>query len=67
MAAESELKQQDAFEDAQDSNNVSSEATEKTMIDEARKAGSEAFQFDPDASAGEKAAQAKAVGQNSRQ
>jgi hypothetical protein len=61
MATESELKQQGAVEAAQHSNNVSAEAAEKVLVDEARKAGGEAFQFDPNASAEEKAAQAKAV------
>ncbi|KAK2756132.1 hypothetical protein FQN54_005540 [Arachnomyces sp. PD_36] len=60
MATESELKQQGAVEAAQNSNNVSAEAAEKVLIDEAKKAGGEAFQFDPNASAEEKAAQAKA-------
>lgn len=62
MAAESVLKQQGAAQNAQNSNSVSPEALEKAMIDDARKAGAEAFQFNPDASTEEKAAQAKAVG-----
>lgn len=61
MASESELKQQGALEAAINSNNVSAEAAEKVLVDEARKAGGEAFQFHPGASTEEKASQAKAV------
>lgn len=62
MASEGEQKLQDAVEATQNADNVSPEATEKAMIDEAKKAGAEAFQFDPDASTEQKASQAKAVG-----
>ncbi|KAF2186388.1 tricalbin [Zopfia rhizophila CBS 207.26] len=56
----SELKQQGALEAAQEpDSNVSAESAEKTVLDEARKGGSAAFQFDPDASPEEKRAQAR--------
>lgn len=58
----SELKQQGALEAAQDPNSgVSAQAAEKKMLEEARKGGSAAYEFDPNASPEEKAAQAKAV------
>jgi hypothetical protein len=57
-----ELKQQGAIEAAQDPNsNVTAEDAEKAMIEETKKAGGAAFQFDPDATPEEKAAQARAV------
>lgn len=57
-----ELKQQGAVEAAQDpTNSVTAEDAEKVMIEETKKAGGAAFQFNPDASAEEKAAQARAV------
>ncbi|KAL9091084.1 MAG: hypothetical protein Q9165_005011 [Trypethelium subeluteriae] len=56
----SELKQQGAVEAAQDPNSqVGAEDAEKTLLDEAHKNGAAAFQFDPNASAEEKAAAAK--------
>jgi len=58
----SELKQQGALEAAQDPNpSVTAEATEDTVLREAKAAGSAAFQFDPDASPEEKAAQLRSV------
>ncbi|KAF2032834.1 tricalbin [Setomelanomma holmii] len=64
MATESrvnELKSQGAVEAAQDPNSsVTAAAAEKTVIAEARKGGSAAFEFDPDASTEEKRAQARA-------
>jgi hypothetical protein len=58
----SELKQQGAIEAAQNPNsNVTAAAAEQTVIDEAKKGGSAAYQFDPDASPEEKRAQARAV------
>ena len=57
-----ELKQQGAIEAAQDPNSkVTAESAEKTLLDESKKGGAAAFQFDADASAAEKARQAKAV------
>jgi hypothetical protein len=58
-----ELKQQGALEAARDPNSqVTAEDAEHTVIKEARKAGAPAFEFDPNASAEEKAAQANSVG-----
>ena len=58
-----ELKSQGAADAARDpDSNVTSEDAEQTMIDETKKAGGAAFQFDPNASPEEKAAQARAVG-----
>jgi hypothetical protein len=57
-----ELKQEGAIEAAQNPNSsVTAEDAEKALIDESRKGGAAAFQFDPDASPEEKAAQAGAV------
>ena len=57
-----ELKQQGAIEAAQDPHSrVTAEDAEQKMLEESRKAGTAAFQFDPDASAAEKAQQARAV------
>ena len=57
-----ELRAQGAVEAAQDPNsNVTAQAAEKVMTHEARKGGSAAYTFDPDATPAEKAAQAKAV------
>jgi hypothetical protein len=57
-----ELKQQGALEAARDPNSkVTAEDAEHTVIKEARKAGAPAFEFDPNASAEEKAAQANSV------
>ncbi|PSN65104.1 tricalbin [Corynespora cassiicola Philippines] len=58
---ESELKQQGALEAAQDPNSsVSAQQAERTVLEEARKAGSAAYQFDPDASPEQKRAQMRA-------
>ena len=58
----SELKQQGAVEAARDPNSqVQAEDAEKTLLDEAHKGGAAAYQFDPNATAEEKAAAAKAV------
>ncbi|PYH90388.1 tricalbin [Aspergillus ellipticus CBS 707.79] len=59
-----ELKQQGAIEVAQQASqgpqsNLHPEAVEKTLIEETRKAGVPAYQFDPDASPEEKAAAAR--------
>lgn len=55
---ESELKQQGALEAARDPNSsVTAEDAERKVVEEARAAGSAAFQFDPNATAEEKAAQ----------
>ena len=57
-----ELKSQGAAEAARDPNSdVTSEDAERTMIDESTKAGAIGFQFDPNATAEEKAAQAHTV------
>ena len=57
-----ELRSQGAEQAAQDSNsNVSAHDAEQTMHNESKKAGSAAFQFDPDATPEEKAAQARLV------
>lgn len=58
----SELKQQGALEAARDPNSsVSAAAAEKKVVAEAKAAGGAAFQFDPDSTAEEKAAQLNAV------
>ncbi|KZF24395.1 membrane bound c2 domain-containing protein [Xylona heveae TC161] len=55
-----ELKQQGVAEAARDPDtNVTSEDAEKAIVNETRKAGGAAYQFDPDASPEEKAAQAQ--------
>lgn len=57
-----ELKQQGAIEAAQDpESSVTAEDAEKKIVEESRKAGVVAFNFDPDASPEEKKAQARAV------
>lgn len=57
-----ELKSQGAAMAAQDSNNkVTAEDAEGVMTEESKKAGVPAFQFDPNASPEEKAAQARSV------
>jgi K+-transporting ATPase c subunit len=57
-----ELKQHDAVEAARDPNSsVSAEDAEQVILDESKKAGSAALQFDPNASPEEKAAQAASV------
>lgn len=61
-----EMKQQGAIEAAEAAardpkSHISSETVEKKLVDENRKAGFPAYQFDPDASPEEKAAEAEAV------
>lgn len=65
-SAKSELRQQGAVETAERAaqdpqSNVRPENVEKVLIEESRKAGAPAFQFDPDAPPEEKAALAKSV------
>ncbi|KFY31117.1 hypothetical protein V493_01382 [Pseudogymnoascus sp. VKM F-4281 (FW-2241)] len=58
-AQEAEIKQQGAFEASRDpSNPVSAEDAELKAITESKKAGVQAYSFDPNATAEEKAAQA---------
>ncbi len=57
-----ELKQQGAEEAARDPNSSASAAdAERVILDESKKAGAVALQFDPNASPEEKAAQARSV------
>jgi hypothetical protein len=57
-----EIKQQGAIEAARDPNSkVSAEDAEHTVINEVRKSGAPAFEFDPNATAEEKAAQVNSV------
>ena len=57
-----ELKSQGAIEAAQDPNSqVTAGDASKTMMDEAKKAGGAAYEFNPNASPEEKAAAARAV------
>lgn len=57
-----ELKSQGAIEAAQDPHSkVTAEDAEQKILEESKKGGAAAFQFDADASATEKARQAKAV------
>ena len=57
-----ELKQQGAIEAARDSeSNVTAEDAERKLIEETKRAGLQAYQFDPNASPEEKAAQTRAV------
>lgn len=57
-----ELKQQGAVEAAQDPNSsVTAEDAQKTLINESKKAGGAAYEFDPNASPEEKAAQIRSV------
>lgn len=57
-----EIKSQGAAEAARDPNsNVSSQDAQRVMAAEAKKAGVQAFEFDPDASPEAKAAQARSV------
>ncbi|KAJ9636342.1 Tricalbin-2 [Coniosporium tulheliwenetii] len=57
----SELKQQGVLEASRSpDNNISAEDAERAVIDEAQRSGSAAFQFDPNATAEEKARQAHA-------
>jgi len=58
----SELKQQDDLAAARDPHNgISVEQAEHKVLAQARSSGAAAFQFDPNASAQEKAQQAKSV------
>lgn len=58
----SELKQQGALEAARDPNSkVTAEDAERKVVQEARAAGSAAYQFDPNATAEEKAAAVASV------
>lgn len=57
---EFELKQEGAMEAANDPNSsVTPEAAEKTVVEEAKKAGSVAYEFDPNSTTEEKRAQMK--------
>lgn len=57
-----ETKSQDAIEAAQNPNSsVTAQDAERVILEESRKAGSAALQFDPNASPEEKAAQARSV------
>lgn len=57
-----EQKHDAVVQDAQNPNTqTTSEDAEQTLINDTKKAGGAAFQFDPDASPEEKAAQARAV------
>ena len=59
----SELKQQGAVEAANDPNSsVDAQEAEQKMLAESKKAGAAAFEFDPDASPEQKAAQLREVG-----
>jgi hypothetical protein len=61
-AAVAELKQQGAIEAAQDPNSPVTAADAQAKIElESKKAGVQAFSFNPDASPEEKAAQARSV------
>ncbi|KAF2010633.1 tricalbin [Aaosphaeria arxii CBS 175.79] len=61
QASANELKQQGAIEAARDPNSsVTAEDAEQKVLQEARKGGSAAYEFDPDASPEEKRAQARA-------
>lgn len=64
--AQGELKQQGAIETAQNAaqdpqSNLTAEDAEMVLLDETKKAGMPAYQFNPDASPEEKAAEAQAV------
>jgi hypothetical protein len=57
-----ELKAQGVVEAAQDPNStVTAEDAQRKIVQESKKAGVAAFQFDPNATPEEKAAQARAV------
>lgn len=59
---DNELKQEGALEAAQDPNSsVTSAAAQNILVEEARKAGTVAYNFDADATPEQKAAQASAV------
>lgn len=60
--AANELKQQGAIEASRDpESNVTAEDAERKIVEDSREAGVTAFTFNPDASAEEKRAQARAV------
>jgi hypothetical protein len=60
-----ELKAQGAVEAAQNANStVTSQDAQNKVVEEAKKAGAAAFQFDPDATPEQKAAQARSVSEN---
>lgn len=62
LSRASELKQQGALEAARDPNSsVTAREAEDKVLEEARRGGSAAYKFDPDATPEQKAAQAKAV------
>ena len=66
LSRDAELKSEGAIEAAADPNStVSASDAEKAIVNETKKAGGAAFQFNPDASPEEKAAQARSVGQPS--
>lgn len=57
-----EAKQEVAVEAARDpSSSFSAQDAQRVIVDESKKAGAPAFQFDPNASPAQKAAQAHAV------
>ena len=57
-----EAKQEGAVRAAQDPNSsVTSDDAQTTLLDETKKAGAPVYQFNPDASPEEKAAQARSV------
>lgn len=57
-----ELKSQNAIDAARDPHSkVTAADAEQTLLDESKKAGAAAFQFDADASPADKARQAKSV------
>ena len=57
-----ELKAQGAEEASRDENSeVTADDAERKIIEETKKAGYEAYQFDPDATPEQKAAQARSV------
>ena len=59
---ENELRSQGAAEAAGDPDSrIAARDAEQTMVDESMKAGAAAYQFDPNASPEEKAAQARSV------
>jgi len=59
---EAEIKVEGAVEMANDPNSsVTAKDAENKLVEESKKAGVAAFQFDPDATPEEKAAQARAV------
>lgn len=62
-----EAKQEVAIEAAADPNSkFTAQDAERVIVDESKKAGAAAFQFDPNATPEEKAAQARAVSDQDR-